>query len=396
MTTCMVTYSFYEGDTRVMRYAEALAERGDRVDVIALRREGQSAREAVHGVNVYRIQRRRQNGGARISYLTGILVFWFRVMFLLMRKQVTARYQMIHVHSVPDFLVFAAWFPKLTGAKIILDIHDLLPEFYASKYQMKHDSVSFKMLLLVERASASFSDYVIAANDLWRERLVSRCVASDRCSAMVNVPDRGVFAPQGRSRNDGKVILLYPGTLNWHQGLDIAIQAFALIKDQVPEAEVHIYGEGPCRSQLVSLIQELGLHERVFIKSFMSVRKIAAVIEDADIGVVPKRKDGFGNEAFSTKIMEFMAMRVPVIVSDTQVDCHYFNDSIVKFFRGGDEQELARAMLLMIKSPDLRNALASAASQFVEHNNWDVMKKDYLALVDSLVGDWPNPEPARI
>ena len=63
-------------------------------------------------------------------------------MFLLMRRHVKARYQLIHVHSVPDFLVFAAWFPKLTGAKIILDIHDLLPELYAGKYGTDHNSVS--------------------------------------------------------------------------------------------------------------------------------------------------------------------------------------------------------------------------------------------------------------
>src|ERR1700730_18240309 len=148
MTTCMVTYSFYEGDTRVMRYAETLAGRGDRVDVIALRRNGQSRKEVVHGVNVYRVQRRSSNDSARGSYLAGILLFCCRAMFLLMRRHVRARYQLIHVHSVPDFLVFAAWFPKLTGTKIILDIHDLLPEFYASKYSANHNSVAVKLLRL--------------------------------------------------------------------------------------------------------------------------------------------------------------------------------------------------------------------------------------------------------
>ena len=89
-------------------------------------------------------------------------------------------------------------------------------------------------------------------------------------------------------------------------------------------------------------------------------------------------------------------MGVPVIVSDTQVDRYYFDDSVVKFFRSGDEEDLARAMLLLIKRPEVRNSFARAAATFVEHNNWDAMKKDYLALVDSLVGDWSNPEPARI
>src|SRR5437870_12487314 len=38
---CMLAYSFYEGDTRILQYATALAKRGDVVDVIALRRKGQ-------------------------------------------------------------------------------------------------------------------------------------------------------------------------------------------------------------------------------------------------------------------------------------------------------------------------------------------------------------------
>jgi len=389
----MMTYSFYEGDTRVMRYAEALAARGDRVDVIALRRENQSTNELLNGVNVYRIQRRSPNHGARGSYIAGILMFFFRAMFLLMRRHVKARYQLIHVHSVPDFLVFATWFSKLTGTKIILDIHDLMPEFYASKYCSKHGSLAFKLLLLAERASASFSDYVIAANDLWRERLVSRSVKSDKCSAMVNVPDRAIFSRRGRVRTDQNFVVLYPGTLNWHQGLDIAIRAFALIKDEVPQAQFHIHGEGSCQSSLVQLTKELGLQDRVFMKSFVSTREIANIIEEADLGIVPKRKDGFGNEAFSTKIMEFMAMGVPVIVSDTRVDRYYFDDSVVKFFRGGDEQDLAQSMLLLIQKPELRSSLAVEASRFVEHNNWDNMKKHYLALADSLVG--ACPEPAR-
>ena len=91
MTACMVTYSFYEGDTRVMRYAEALSARGDEVDVIALRRDDQSANERVNGVNVYRIQRRSPNDSARSSYVAGILLFFFRAMFLLMRMATPPR-----------------------------------------------------------------------------------------------------------------------------------------------------------------------------------------------------------------------------------------------------------------------------------------------------------------
>ena len=66
MNICMLAYAFYENDTRIMRYAETLARRGDQVDVIALRRENQAATGVVSGVNVFRIQRRSPNTAGKV------------------------------------------------------------------------------------------------------------------------------------------------------------------------------------------------------------------------------------------------------------------------------------------------------------------------------------------
>lgn len=387
----MLAYAFYESDSRIMRYAESLTQRGDEVDVIALRRDDQASTGVVNGVSVFRLQRRSPNTAGKLSYLFETLLFLFRAMFLLIRRHVSKPYRVIHVHSVPDFLVSAAWFPKLGGAKIILDIHDLLPELYASKYGAAPQSLLFKSLVMIERVSAMFSDHVIAANDLWQERLASRSAPKGKCSSMVNVPDQAIFSPQGRTRNDGKFVILYPGTLNWHQGVDIAIRAFASIANDVPQTEFHIYGEGPCRAELEGLVEALGLQSRVRMNGFIQTREVARLIENADLGVVPKRTNGFGDEAFSTKIMEFMALGVPVIVPDSRIDRYYFNDSMVKFFRGGDEQDLAQAMLLMIRDAELRGKLSGNGLRFVERNNWDLMKADYFRVVDSLTGEAKSP-----
>ncbi len=58
----MVAYSFYENDNRVMRYAEALAARGDHVDVLALRRNHDAPLvTTISGVRVHHIQVREHN-----------------------------------------------------------------------------------------------------------------------------------------------------------------------------------------------------------------------------------------------------------------------------------------------------------------------------------------------
>jgi glycosyltransferase involved in cell wall biosynthesis len=367
-----------------MRYAETLAERGDNVDVIALSRAGRTSTDVIAGVNVFRVQGRTHDEKGPLSYLVRVLSFFVRSMFLLMRRQFKRKYDLVHVHSVPDFMVFTAWLPRLQRAKIILDIHDVLPELYASKFGVNEQSLTYKLLLVVEKRSAAFADHVIIANDIWRKKLLARSTPADKCTSILNFPDRAIFARHGRTRTDEKFVMLYPGSLNWHQGLDIAIQAFAAIKDAAPNSEFHIYGVGPAEKSLRSLATSLGMNGRVKLNGTREIRDVAQLMENADLGVVPKRNDPFGDEAFSTKTLEFMAMGVPVLVADTNIDRYYFNERIVQFFRAGDQASLSEAMLTLVRNPDRRADLVRNASQFIDSNDWESNKSRYLDIVDRL------------
>jgi len=380
----MVAYTFYDSDNRVMRYAELLAQEGHDVEVFALRGDNPKA-ETVYGVKVFRLQQRLKNEKTQFDYAWRVLGFLLRSFWQLSKRQLKRRYDLIHVHSVPDFLVFCALIPRLSGTPVILDIHDILPEFYAGKFGASKKSLVFRLMCFVEWLSGKFSSHVIIANHIWKERLESRSVTPNKCSVVMNYPDRAIFQPSPEpGPKKGRFLFLYPGTLYWHQGLDIGIRAFAKISDRAPHADFHIYGGGPVQDSLLALIKELRLEGRVCIYDSKPIREIAHLMELADVGVVPKRKDNFGNEAFSTKIFEFMAMNVPVIVSDTSVDKYYFNDSLVRFFRAGDEDDLAHAMLDLIQHPEKRRALVENSREFIRKNDWTVKKCEYLDLVEDL------------
>ena len=173
-------------------------------------------------------------------------------------------YDVVHVHSVPDFEVFAALIPKLQGAGIILDIHDIVPEFYASKFSNGKDSFFFKALIKIEQFSIKFSDHVIISNHLWHKTLTIRSVDESKCTTIMNYPDEAIFYKRPRTRDDEKFIMIYPGSLGWHQGLDIAIKAFAKIKDHAPEAEFHIYGSGTETNNLEKLITRTSFEQIEF------------------------------------------------------------------------------------------------------------------------------------
>ena len=383
LRVCMLSYSFYDVDARVSRYAETLARRGDHVDVISIGQEGQPDFECMNGVNVYRIQKRERNEKGRFDFASRLLKFLTRSSHFLNTMHRKNPYDMVHVHSVPDFEVFAAWLPKLQGAKIILDIHDIVPEFYAAKFRTNGNSLLYRSLILVERLSGSFSDHVIVSNHIW-EKTLCRSVDSGKCSVIMNYPDETIFHDRPRSNHNGKFIIMYPGTLAWHQGLDIAIKAFDRIKESAPHAELHIYGKGESRDALRNLIDALALEKRVFLHDMLPREEIADVMASADIGLVPKRNDAFGGEAFSTKTLEFMSLGVPILVAATKIDKHYFNDSVVKFFEPENEVDLADKILTLVRDEVERKRLVANATKFLEDYTWANKKHLYLDLVDKL------------
>ncbi len=393
----MVTHSFYERDNRVIRYAEALARRGDTVDVLALRNNPSLPREAVvNGVRLHRIQDRfGKKERAKVSFLWPMLQFLIASSRRVAVEHRRNAYDLVHVHNVPDFLVLAAWYPRLTGARVILDIHDILPEFYCSKFNASEASLLTWGLRKLEAISAGLADHVILANDLWLERYTARSAAKEHCSVFINYVDPKMFAPRPRIRAAAGPVILFPGGLQSHQGLDVAIRAVGRLRMRLPCAEFHIYGDGDMKPSLVALAQQLGLGEAVRFFEPLPIDEIAGVMANADLGVVPKRADSFGNEAYSTKIMEFMALRIPVVVSSTKVDRYYFNDSVVRFFESGNVDDMADAMFEVLSNGGLRQEMVARAGEYVARNNWDVHKSDYLQLVDALVARSPLPAPSR-
>jgi glycosyltransferase involved in cell wall biosynthesis len=382
----MITHSFYETDNRVTRYAEALAERGDQVDVIALRRSPSSrAIETLNGVHVSRIQYRfKKSEQTTAAYFWPMLRFLIASSCRLTNRHLKRPYDVLHIHNMPDFLVFAAWYPKLTGVKLILDIHDIVPELYGSKFGAGRRKGTMTLLKCMERISATFANHVIVSNHLWLEKYTSRTRTAHRSSVYINNVDTRVYRPNRTRPDDGRLIILFPGGLQWHQGLDIALNAFSKISPELPNVVFHIYGDGNMKGALVKQAAELGLNGKVQFFDPVPIHEIVKVMANADLGVVPKRADSFGNQAYSTKIMEFMSLGVPVVVSKTEIDQYYFNDSVVRFFESGNINALAEAMVEILKNPERRREQVANALVYSERHGWDSRKASYLSLVDSL------------
>src|SRR5262245_1567805 len=120
----VVLFSYYPADNRPRRAAEALVKEGMEVELICLRRSRDEAKhETVNGVTIRRLPLRRYRGGPA-AYIFQYAAFLASAFFYLAARSFRRRLDLIHVHNMPDFLVFSALLPKLRGATVVLDLHD--------------------------------------------------------------------------------------------------------------------------------------------------------------------------------------------------------------------------------------------------------------------------------
>jgi glycosyltransferase involved in cell wall biosynthesis len=390
---CMLSYSFYNSDNRVRRYAETLAKRGDLVEVVAIcGSKTPVGKTELAGVDVTYLQQRERDERGKWSFAAKLSRFLTVSAIYITKRYNSARYDLVHVHNMPDFLVFASYFPRLRGAAVILDIHDLVPELFSNKFGGNDGSFFARLLRWIEKVSMAFADHVIVSNHIWRNKLVTRSVSANKCSVVLNNVDTSVFfrRPRLRPEKDGKFVLMFPGSFQWHQGLEIAIEAMSHLKDRAPQAELHLYGGGGdfgTEDRLARLAKRLGVEDRVKFGGAVSMDLIPELVADADLGIVPKRADSFGNEAYSTKIMEFMSQGVPVLAANTKIDTFYFSSNEVRFFTSGDSRAMADAIVELIDNEDLRRKLIKGGLKYVQRHSWDRKRAEYLDLVDRLTSE---------
>ena len=390
MNFCSVAYTFYEFDYRVKRYAEMLNKPGNSVHVLALRRKEQKKSSYADGIRIYGIQKQPRFEKKKIDYLIGIIWFFIAGSYLLLKNYIKYQYKIIHIHNVPDFLIFMALIPKFLGAKIILDIHDILPEFYCQKFGKEMKSLLAKILLLIEKIAVHFADHIITGNELWREKIIRRDkIQPYDCTALLNYPNMGFFRKKNsKERRDDKFKIIYPGTISHIHGLDIAIEAIAEIQKVVPNIEMDIYSrrnnDSYCRL-LEEIIREKDLDDRIRFHDAVRPEDLGGVYYDSDLGIVPKRNGIFSSEAFSTKIFDFMAAGLPIVASKTKIDEYYFSDSQIMFFQAENSVSLSDAIISLYRNPEKRKALSENGRKYVEINNWGSHKKIYEDIVDKLL-----------
>ena len=126
---CHLLYEEYPRDPRVRRYVNALNEQGKYSVIICSRKMNDKYFEELNGNLIYRIPVSKKRASFFITFFEYIALT-FVSCILLVYLGIKFRFKIIHVHTLPDFLVFAAFWNRVFGAKIILDLHEIFPELF--------------------------------------------------------------------------------------------------------------------------------------------------------------------------------------------------------------------------------------------------------------------------
>jgi glycosyltransferase involved in cell wall biosynthesis len=384
----MAAYTNYRRDPRVKREAEALVDAGHQVVFLARRQPGEPNRETIAGVDVIKTIGFKSKCTSFAEYLIDYIVFFFMIFFHLLRHPY--RYKLIHINNMPDFLVFAAVIPKLLGVPVIHDIHDLMPELYLEKFVTGEENWIVKVLTLQERWAGSFATAVITVEERLKDIISTRGIMREKIHVLMNLPDDRIFKlrkSQAPKTSDTKFVMVYHGTLARRLGLDVAIEAVARAKSEIPTIEFRIIGAGEERPQLITLRDKLNLQTSVtFSDGFVPVENIPSMINDADIGIIPLRICSGTDIMLPTKLLEYVAMGIPCITPKTGTIGRYFDDKMVRFFESEDIDSLADAIIDLYHNPEKRMSLAlNSTEKFGQIYNWQNHKMTYVNLVNNLL-----------
>ena len=386
----MIAYTTYIHDARVKRHAQALADRGDHIDLLCLENPQQGYRD---GVNVIGLKLRRYRGSSKTGYFGTYLRFFLAAGAKAFQLGLARRYDLTIVCTMPDAAVLCALPLRLLGSKIILDMHDTMPELYREKFGGRRGAIGARLLTLEELCSTWFADRVLAVHELHRQRLASTGVKPGKIAVVLNVPDPRIFAANSRHSAPHGFTLICHGTVTRRLGLDVALHAMALLRSRIPDARLLVLGSGDYLPEYKRLAAQLQLDDCVSFRPPVPLEQLPAIMCQAAIGMIPNRASSATHLMLPVKLLEYMTLGIPVIAARLRTIEHYFDPSSLCFFKPGDPEDLANAIEDLYRSPLHRLRLAENARRVMKTINWETQRKRYYEAIDAVLG--PPRESSR-
>lgn len=380
---CMIAHTVYEYDNRVRREAEALIFDGEfAITLLSLKKGDTPRKYTLNGVEIIELSQQKHQGSSTVPYFLSYLKFTLKAFFVCSRLFLKRKFDVIHVHNMPNCLVFSALVPWIAGKTIVLDLHDQVPEMFAAKFKGPINKVLSSMLYWEEAASCWFADRVICVNQIQMDVLVKRGIPAKKISIFLNVPDPSLFNQDGMVQiNKGDHLhfkLVYHGTLAKRLGIDLIIKALAKLIDKINKLELYIIGGGDDQNEFEALSKKLNLTHYIHFLGSFPLDKLSEILRTMDLGIIANRKSELTELMLPVKLLEYFALGIPAVVPRLKAIEYYFHEDMVCYYEPDNIDALAKAILEMQQSESRRSEKARMARTFLDRFGWEKHRIDFI------------------
>ncbi len=205
---------------------------------------------------------------------------------------------------------------------------------------------------------------------------------------MLNVPAPSMAsAGTGADPDPDLFTVISHGSIFERYGHDTIVHAIALARPSVPRIRLVLTGDGPHRSHVESLIDQLGISDVCEHHRWLSFPDLVTLLERSDVGIVAQRANPYSHLVNTTKMFEFLMMGVPAVCTRLRATESLIpeSDGVVAYFDADDEVELAELLVELAGSPARRAVMAARGRDLTDRFGAHVQRRIYLEAVRSAV-----------
>jgi glycosyltransferase involved in cell wall biosynthesis len=362
------------------------------VDLICLESDNAPRRERAGGLDIVRVPIKHRRGGI-LTYLYKYFSFIFISGSILAARSLRRRYDLVYVHNMPDILVLSSLVPRILGAKVVLDLHDPMPELMTTIFGLDRKSRSVRLMERLEKWSIALAHAVITVNAACKRIFASRSCDAGKITVVMNSPDESIFTlrpprlhqPAGGAAAE-RFTIIYHGSLVERNGLDLAVEALATVRTSMPNAELRIYGrKTPFLERVLDDVEKRGLQDCVHYLGQRSLEDLVPEIEASDVGVIPNQQSAFADINTPTRIFEYLALGKPVIAPRTRGIQDYFGPDSLVFFEPGNSEDLARKLEYVFSHPGAALTTAERGQRVYAAHSWHEERQALLNVITRLL-----------
>ena len=262
-------------------------------------------------------------------------------------------------HLVPKAAVETA---KILGIPSIVKVDDAI---YEKAKGLK--SLQRKIEKMINGKTLRTGTKVLVSNNDTKKIIIDEYnVSAKKISIIPNGVDLSMF--NTTTKNPKKII--FAGAMYYHRGLDILLESIPLVIKEIPDAKFVLLGSGDEMGKLKQIVSKNNLNDSVEFKGWINREDIPKNISDASIGIGPLRLTNVTSRALPIKVLEYMAVSLPIIAQKGTLPNDVLENGKNGFFIE-NHIELAEKIILLLNEPKKVENMGAYSLKLVQKFSWE-------------------------